>query len=80
MFIHSSLHERGGNRDSQSRIQKLQIIKQYSPETVVRKDDTRGFSKPRLVFVGRGGVNLYFYHLGTAANVFRMEDIDNSWS
>jgi hypothetical protein len=24
-----------------------------------------------------GGVNLYFYCLGTATNVFSMEDIDN---
>ena len=32
---------------------------------------------PWSVIVGGGGVNLYFYRLGTATNVFSMEDIDN---
>ena len=27
------------------------------------------------MFVGGGGVNLYFYHLETATNVFSMEDM-----
>ena len=36
--------------------------------------------KPWSVIVGGGGVNLYFYRLGTTANVFSMEDIDISWS
>jgi len=27
-----------------------------------------------------GGVNLYFYRLGTATNVFSMEDSDSWWS
>ena len=44
VFIHSSLHERGGNRDSQSRNKKLEIIKQNSPRNVVGLDGTcRGF-------------------------------------
>ena len=33
--------------------------------------------KPLSVIVGGGGVNLYFYHLGTATSVLSMEDIDN---
>ena len=36
--------------------------------------------KPWSVTVGGGGVNFYFYRLGTATNVFSMEDIDNWWS
>ena len=35
--------EKGGNRDSQSRNQKLQIIKQNSPRIDVGMDDTCGF-------------------------------------
>jgi hypothetical protein len=34
-------------------------------------------SASRGVIVGGGGVNLYFYRLGTSTNVFSMEDIDN---
>ena len=33
--------------------------------------------KPCSVIVGGRGVNLYFYRLGTATNVFSMEDTDN---
>ena len=33
--------------------------------------------QPWSVIVGGGGVNLYFYRLGTATNVFSMEDTDN---
>ena len=47
---------------------------------VVGMDDTRGFGEPWSVFVGGGGVSIYFYRLGTATNVFSMEDIDNSRS
>ena len=36
--------------------------------------------KPWSVIVGGGGVNLYFYRLGTATSVLSMEDIDNWWS
>ena len=40
-------------------------------------DGTYGFGQPWNVFVDGGGVNIYFYRLGTATNVFSMEDIDN---
>ena len=33
--------------------------------------------KPWNVIVGGGGVNIYFYTLGTATSVLSMEDIDN---
>ena len=33
--------------------------------------------KPWSVIDGGGGVNLYFYHLGTATSVLSMEDVDN---
>src|SRR3990170_1851222 len=36
--------------------------------------------QPWSVIVGGGGVNLYFYRLGTATNVFSMEDNDSQWS
>ena len=32
--------------------------------------------QPWSAIVGGGGVNLYFYRLGTASNVFSMKDID----
>ena len=37
-------------------------------------------NKPWSVIDGGGGVNLYFYRLGTTTNVFSMENIDNQWS
>ena len=78
MFIHLSLHEeRAVKRDSQSQSQKLQINKQNSPRIDVSLDGTSGFGPPWSVIVGGGGVNLYFYRLGTATNVFSMEDIDS---
>ena len=55
---------------------KLQIIKQNSPRTVFGMDSTRCFGQAWSVIVG-GGVNLYFYRLGTATNVFSMEHTDN---
>ena len=33
--------------------------------------------KPWSVVDGGGGVNLYFYHLGTTTSVLSMEDVDN---
>ena len=36
--------------------------------------------KPCSVIDGGGGVNLYFYRLGTATSVLSMEDVDNWWS
>ena len=45
MFIHSSLHERGGNRDAQSQNQKMQIIKPNAPGTVVGMDGTHCFGQ-----------------------------------
>ena len=36
--------------------------------------------KPWSVIDGGGGVNLYFYRLGTATSVLSMEDVDNWWS
>ena len=52
----------------------MKIIKQNSPRIVVGLD---GSDKPWNVIVGGGGVNLYFYRLGTATSVLSMEDIDN---
>ena len=44
VFIHSPSHkEMGGNRDAQSRIQKLQTIKQNSPKIDIGMHDTHGF-------------------------------------
>jgi hypothetical protein len=78
VFIHLSLHEkRAVKRDSQSQSQRLQINKQNSPRIDVCLDGTRGFGSPWSVIVGGGGVNLYFYRLGTATNVFSMEGIDS---
>ena len=56
---------------------KTQIVKQNSPMTVVGMDGTVVSDKPWCVIVGGGGVNLYFYRLGTATDVFSMEDTDN---
>ena len=72
--------EKSGKRDSQSQSQKLQINEQNSPRNDVALDGTCGFGSPWSVIVGGGGVNLYFYHLGTATNVLSMEDIDDWWS
>ena len=33
--------------------------------------------KPWSVIDGGGGVNLYFYRLGTATRMLSMEDVDN---
>src|SRR3990170_8408100 len=69
--------EKSGKRDSQSRNQKLQINKQNSPRIDVCLDGTHGFDSLWSVIVGGGGVNIYFYRLGTATNVFSMEDSDS---
>ena len=58
----------------------MQIIKQNSPRTDVGMDGTRYFGQAVGVIDGGGGVNLYFYRLGTADTMFNMEDIENSWS
>ena len=80
VFIHSSLHERGGNRDSQSRLKKLQIIKQNSHRIVDSWTTPVVSDKPWSVIVGGGGVKSLPFCLGTAYNVCSMEDIGNSWS
>jgi hypothetical protein len=78
VFIHLSLHKKRAVKGIPSpKNPKSQINKQHSPWIDVCLDDTRGFGPPWSVIVGGGGVNLYFYRLGTATNVFSMEDIDN---
>ena len=59
---------------------ELQIIKQNSPRIVVGMDGTHGFGSVVECVCWWRGVNFYFYHLGTATNVFSMEGIGNFWS
>ena len=81
VFIHSSLHKKRAVKGIPSpKKSKSQINKQNSPRIDVCLDGTRGFGLPWSVIVGGGGVNLYFYRLGTATNVFSMEDSDSWWS
>ena len=52
-------------------------VKGSKGEPLPLHTDTVVSDKPWSVIVGGGGVNLYFYCLGTATNVFSMEDIGN---
>ena len=73
--------ERAGNRDAQShdpkRSKQIKIIKQNSPRIVESWTAPVVSDKPWSVVDGGGGVNLYFYHLGTTTSVLSMEDVDN---
>ena len=82
--LRSLFTRRAGNRDAQShdpkRSKQIEVIKQNSPRIVVDMDDTRGLGSAVECVCWWRGVNLYFYRLGTATNVFSMEDTDNWWS
>ena len=55
---------------------KNEIIKHKSPELLLVWTAPVVSDKPWNVIVGGGGVNLYFYRLGTATSVLSMDDID----
>ena len=69
--------ERGGNRDSQSRTKKCKQLNKTPPGLLLVWTAPVVSDKPWSVIDGGGGVNLYFYRLGTATSVFSMEDTNN---
>ena len=83
--VHSARHSResGGNRDAQSHDQKdqnqIKIIKHNSPRIVVSWRHSLFRASHGLMIVGGGGVKSLPFYLGTAYNVYSMEDIGNSW-
>ena len=77
VFIHSPSHEKRAVIGIPSPELKLQIIKQNSPGLLLVWTSPVVSDKPWNVIVGGGGVNLYFYRLGTATSMLSMEDIDN---
>ena len=77
VLIHSPSHEKRAVIGIPSPNSKMQIIKQNSLGTDVGMDGPIVSNKPWCVIDGGGGVNLYFYRLGTTTSVLSMEDIDN---
>ena len=72
--------EKSGKRDSRSQSQKSQINKKTPPGLMSVWTVPVDSARRGVWLLVEGGVNLYFYRLGTATNVFSMEDSDSWWS
>ena len=69
--------EKGGNRDSQSRTQKCKLLNKTPSGLMLLFTAPIVSDQTWSVIDGGGGVNLYFYRLGTATSVLSMEYMDN---